>query len=63
MWRAVALLDSSFFASWRTLLAGYCCRSAQPSFSVLDTNSSSFRKTKICLVGGYWQFLVGIGIS
>ena len=46
MWRAVALLDSSFFASWQTLLAGYCCRSAQPSFSVLETNSSSFRKNQ-----------------
>ena len=40
---AVALLDSNFLANCRTLLAGYCSRSAQPSFNVFDTKSSSFR--------------------
>ena len=43
MCRAVALLDSNFLANWCTLLAVYCSRSAQPSFNVFDTKSSSFR--------------------
>ena len=41
---AVALEFSIFLASWHTLLAGNLSSSTLPSFIVLETNSSSFRK-------------------
>ena len=43
MCQVVALLDFNFSANWCILLAMYCCRLAQPLFSLLDTNSSSLR--------------------
>ena len=57
---AVTLLDSSFLATCHTFAAGYCARSALPSFIVLAINSLSVMKTqKMSLVriaavsGGY----------
>ena len=41
---AVAFELSIFLASWHTLLAGNLSRSTLPSFIVLETKSSSFRK-------------------
>ena len=61
---AVDLEDSSFLASCLTLLAGSFCRSILESSIVLETNSLSLRKTKICLYvgsafsGGYFAILI-----
>ena len=58
---AVAWELSNFFASWHTVLSGNLLNSTCPSFKVLETNNSSFKKIQnisLCRIWAVsWEYL------